>query len=195
MPGSRRAICFALLVLFSAVSAFAQFTSSVQGTVQDPSGAGIAKATVRLVNVATKAAQTTTSDAAGNFRFLSLAPGSYKVTVEASGFAKSEVDITLLTEQNLSVPVTLKVGSISETVMVTTEAPVVDTADSRTQLTLENQAVAQLAHCWPKPGNAGDDGARSFGPGNKRRGQSGIRRGQLFYRRAGRCQRKWSGRE
>ena len=64
--------------------------------------------------------------------------------MEASGFAKSEVDITLLTEQNLSVPVTLKVGSISETVMVTTEAPVVDTADSRTQLTLENQAVAQL---------------------------------------------------
>ncbi len=144
MPGSRRAICFALLVLFSAVSAFAQFTSSVQGTVQDPSGAGIAKATVRLVNVATNAAQATASDAAGNFRFLSLAPGSYKVTVEASGFAKSEVDITLLTEQNLSVPVTLKVGSISETVMVTTEAPVVDTADSRTQLTLENQAVAQL---------------------------------------------------
>src|SRR6202020_171831 len=42
------------------------------------------------------------------------------------------------------VPVTLKVGSISEAISVTTEAPVVDTVDSRTQLTLENQAVAQL---------------------------------------------------
>ena len=144
MPGSRPAIGLALLVLLSAASTFAQFTSSVQGTVQDPSGAGIAKATVRLLNVATNAAQTAASDEAGNFRFLSLAPGSYRVTVEASGFAKSEVNITVLTEQNLSVPVTLKVGSISEAISVTTEAPVVDTVDSRTQLTLENQAVAQL---------------------------------------------------
>src|ERR1700728_4755907 len=143
MPG-RRSLCLALLVLFSAASAFAQFTRSVQGVVQDPSGAGIAKATLHLVSVSTNVTQVTTSDDAGNFRFLSLAPGSYKVTVEATGFAKSEVDITLLTAQNLSVPVTLKVGSISEAVSVTTEAPVVDTADSRTQLTLENQAVAEL---------------------------------------------------
>jgi len=144
MPGSRRSLCFALLVLFCAASAFAQFSSSVQGAVQDPSGASIAKATVRLVSVSTNVTQATTSDEAGNFRFISLAPGSYKITVEASGFAKSEVDITLLTAQNLSVPVTLKVGSISEAVSVTTEAPVVDTADSRTELTLENQAVAEL---------------------------------------------------
>jgi hypothetical protein len=144
MPGSRRSLCLVLLVLFSAASAFAQFTSNVQGTVQDPSGAGVGKATVRLANVATDAVQTTTSDEAGNFRFLSLAPGSYKVVVEATGFGRSEVDITLLTAQNLNVPVTLKVGSISEAVTVTTEAPVVDTADSRTELTLENQAVAQL---------------------------------------------------
>jgi hypothetical protein len=143
MRGSR-SLCLALVVLFSAACAFAQFSGSVQGAVQDPSGAGIAKATVRLVSVATNIAQATNSDEAGNFHFLSLAPGSYKITVEASGFAKSEVDITLLTAQNLSVPVTLKVGSISEAVSVTTEAPVVDTADSRTELTLENQAVAQL---------------------------------------------------
>src|SRR6202789_896924 len=143
MPG-RRSLCLALLVLFSAASAFAQFTSSVQGVVQDPSGAGIAKATLHLVSVSTNVTQVTTSDDAGNFRFLSLAPGSYKVTVEATGFAKSEVDITLLTEQNLNVPIALKVGSVSEALTVTTEAPVVDTADSRTQLTLENQTVAQL---------------------------------------------------
>jgi hypothetical protein len=125
-------------------AAFAQFTSSIQGTVQDPSGAGIAKANVQLVNNATKEAQKTTSDGAGNFSFVSLAPGSYRVTVEATGFAKSQADITLLTAQTLSVPITLKVGSVSESVSVSTEAPVVDTADSRTQLTLENQAVAEL---------------------------------------------------
>jgi len=140
----RRFLCFVSAAVLFSSAAFAQFTSSVQGSVQDQSGAGVPKATVQLVNVATKAMQTATTDADGSFRFLSLAPGSYKITVEAAGFAKSQVDITLLTEQNLSVPVALKVGSVTEALTVTTEAPVVDTADSRTELTLENQAVAQL---------------------------------------------------
>jgi hypothetical protein len=124
--------------------AFAQFTANIQGVVQDPSGAGVAGAKVDLVNTATHITTTTTADSSGNYRFSSLAPGSYSVTAESSGFVKSQVDVTLLTEQTLNVPVTLKVGSISEAVNVTAEAPVVDTSDSRTQLTLENQAVAQL---------------------------------------------------
>jgi hypothetical protein len=123
---------------------YAQFSSTVQGVVEDPSGAGIPKAAVHLESLATQVTRATTSDGSGNFRFLSLAPGGYKLTVESSGFGKSEVDITLLTEQNLNVPVTLKVGTASEAVNVSAEAPLVDAADSRTQLTLENQAVAQL---------------------------------------------------
>jgi hypothetical protein len=139
-----RFVCLLSAILCFTAAAFAQFTSSVQGVVQDPSGAGISKAAVRIVNKDTQVAQTTASDDAGNFRFVSLAPGSYKVTVEAKGFSKSEADVTLLTEQNLSVPITLKVGSIAETITVTTESPMVDTADSRTELTLESAAEAQL---------------------------------------------------
>jgi len=131
-------------LLLAGGSAFAQFTGSIQGTVQDPSNAAVATAKVTVVNTATGVTATAVSDASGNYRFVSLAPGAYKITVEATGFSKAQVEITLLTEQNLNVPVTLKVGSISEAITVTTEAPVVDTADSRTHLTLENQAVAQL---------------------------------------------------
>jgi Carboxypeptidase regulatory-like domain len=138
-----RFLSFLLVVLFSS-AAFAQFSASIQGVVQDSSGAGISKATIQLVNIATASTAVATSDASGNYRFVSIAPGSYKLVCEAAGFAKTEVKFTLLTEQNLSMPVTLKVGSTSEAVTVTTEAPIVDTADSRTQMTLENQAVAQL---------------------------------------------------
>ena len=67
-----------------------------------------------------------------------------KITAESAGFSKSEATVTLLTEQNLNVPLSLKVGSVSESVIVSTEAPIVDTADSRVQMTLENQGVAQL---------------------------------------------------
>ena len=147
MPRSmtpRYSTCLFSLALFSAITAFAQFTASIQGEVKDQSGAGVAKATIHLLNTATGATVVATSDDAGNYRFISLAPGSYKITAEAAGFAKSEADVTLLTEQNLSVPVSLKVGSVNESVVVSTEAPVVDTADSRTHLTIENRAVAQL---------------------------------------------------
>jgi hypothetical protein len=139
----RRSLWVLFAVLFS-TTAFAQFTGNIQGVVQDPSGAGVPKATVRLENASTAVSAETTTDGSGNYRFVSLAPGHYKVTAEAAGFAKSQVDIELLTAQNLAVPVTLKVGSTSEAITVTTEAPVVDTADSRSQLTLENQAVAEL---------------------------------------------------
>src|SRR5690242_2180574 len=131
------------LLLCSSV-ALAQFSANIQGFVQDPSGAGLAQAKVDLVNTATHVTATTTTDSSGNYRFSSLPPGSYSVTAEAPGFSKSQADVTLLTEQTLNVPITLKVGAISEAVSVTAETPVVDTSDSRYQLTLENQAVAQL---------------------------------------------------
>jgi hypothetical protein len=75
---------------------------------------------------------------------VSLAPGDYKISVEATGFSKSEAAVTLLTEQNLNVPIALKVGSATESVVVTTEAAIVDTADSRNQLTLDNKGVTEL---------------------------------------------------
>ncbi len=140
----RTLFCLPVLAILLASVAFAQFTGSVQGVVLDPSGAGVSKAAVRIVNRDTQITQTATTDDSGNYRFVSLAPGNYTITVEAAGFSKSDARITLLTEQNLNVPISLKVGSITELVTVTTEAPVVDTADSRTHLTLESQEVAQL---------------------------------------------------
>jgi hypothetical protein len=142
---SCRSISVLVCILFVAsAAAFAQFTASIQGEVKDPTGAGVAKARIQLVNTATGVTTQATSDESGNYRFVSLAPGAYKITAEATGFSRSEADVTLLTEQNLNVPLSLKVGSVSESILVSTEAPVVDTADSRTQLTIENQAVAQL---------------------------------------------------
>jgi hypothetical protein len=145
---TQRRAAFAVLVCsllaLWVVPAFAQFTANIQGVIQDPSGAGVAKAQIVLVNTGTGVKQTATSDPSGNYRFVSLAPGSYKISAEATGFSKSEADATLLTEQNLNLPILLKVGSATESVVVSTEAPIVDTADSRNQLTLDNKGVAEL---------------------------------------------------
>ena len=110
----------AVAFLLLSGSASAQLTGNIQGTVEDPSGAAIPQAKVALLNVATQASATTNTDASGGFRFLSLAPGSYKITVEAAGFANAEATVSLVTNQNLRAH-SFKVGTASETVTVTSE--------------------------------------------------------------------------
>lgn len=135
-----------LVVLFAliAVNCFAQFTASIQGSVQDKSGAAIAKATVDLLNSDTQVSQQTTSDNAGVYRFASLAPGPYVVSATAPSFAPAKVSVTLTGAENRNVPVTLAVGQVSTSVEVTSQAPLVDTADSRNQETLDQTALVNL---------------------------------------------------
>lgn len=134
----------AAVALFLASVAHAQFSSSVQGTVEDPSGAGVAKAQVHLLNLNTQVTSDTTSGNTGDFSFVSLAPGPYRISAEAPGFSKGSVDVTLQTDQNLSVPLRLAVGAISQNVEVTTQAPALNTAETRNQLTLNTQEVSTL---------------------------------------------------
>src|ERR1700730_10018337 len=122
----------------------AQFSGNISGNVQDPSGADVPAATVTLTNLSTSENSEATSDSGGDFRFVSLAPGNYKLAVTAKGLAVTNLAVTLLTDQNLNLPVKLSVGTVSEKVEITGEAPTINTSDSRTEMTLESQAVANL---------------------------------------------------
>jgi len=112
--------------------------------VQDPAGAVIPNAKVQLKNTETSVAAATTSDAEGNYRFVSLAPGSYQITIDAAGFNTSNIAFTLATSQNLNVPVSMNVASATQAVEVTGQAPVLNTAESRNQMTLETAALSNL---------------------------------------------------
>lgn len=135
---------FALL----ASSAFAQFSGSVQGTVVDPSGAAVAKAQVDITNLDTGVVVSGTSDAGGNFRFNSLAPGRYRVSVTLQAFATEDVPFTLTTGETRSLPVKLRVAGTQQSIQVSDQAPVLDTADSRLQMTIESKELHEL----PLPG-------------------------------------------
>ena len=150
MTKSQHTIRFFLAAAVFALHCQAQFSGSIQGLVQDPSSAGVATASVTLENNATHITQTTSTDSSGNYRFVSLAPGSYTVSATAAGFGTSKVTGTLETSQNLNIPLTLTVASSLQTVEVTTAAPVVDTADSRNQETLETKELGAL----PLPGRS-----------------------------------------
>ena len=144
-PSSPRASArfLALLGLLSG-PVWAQFSGSIQGTIQDPANAVVPNAKVELKNAETSLVLNTTSDSGGVFRFVSLAPGSYALTVNASGFNAEAFSLTLQTGQNLNLPVTLKVASAAQSVEVTAEAPVLNAAESRNQLTLSTLALTNL---------------------------------------------------
>jgi hypothetical protein len=135
-------------VLFLSNLALAQFSGSLQGTVQDSTGAAVPGATLTLTNLSTSVSQTTQSDARGDYRFLSLAPGNYMVSATAHGFGTSKVPFTLTTAQLMNVPITLAIATSQQVVDVSDRAPVLDTAESRTQLTIDTEALDSL----PLPG-------------------------------------------
>ncbi|MGB2627530.1 MAG: carboxypeptidase regulatory-like domain-containing protein [Candidatus Acidiferrum sp.] len=141
---ARWSIRLCVIVLFTSASAWAQFSSSIQGSVSDPSGASVSQAKITLENLSNHVMATTTSDDQGGYRFVSLAPGPYRISVEAAGFSRADATVTLETNQNQSVPISLKVGATTESIEVTAENPLVSTADTRNEMTLETPELSSL---------------------------------------------------
>ena len=100
------------------------------------------------MNVDTGVAQTAVSNASGVYRFVSLAPGNYTVSTTVQGFASASVSFNLATDEVRDVPLSLSVEKVASTVTVTTEAPLIDTSDSRFEQTLDTAALTDL----PLPG-------------------------------------------
>ena len=121
-------LLFALMAV-SVVPAMAQsqaINGTIEGTLKDAQGGVLPGVTVTLTNVDTGAQRVVTTDSNGTFRAPLLSLGDYKVTMELTGFAKHERNaITLGAGQTVTLNDTMKVGA-SETVTVTSEAPVVD---------------------------------------------------------------------
>jgi hypothetical protein len=136
---------FALsFLLLCSCFAHAQFSGGVQGTVLDNSGNAVPSATVTLTNADNKVSQEAISDGSGTYRFASLAPGNYQVSAKATGFGSSLNTFTLNANETRDVPIALSVSSVSTQVNVTAQQPLLDTSDSRNQLTLDTAALQQL---------------------------------------------------
>jgi len=124
----------ALSLAFIATSAAAQSTTtgSIEGLVTDPNGAVVRGATVTATspNLISPQAATTSDD--GRYQILNLPPGSYKITIEGSGFAKYEQDnIAVNLGRTATGDATLRLAGATETVTVT-GASAVDTAATTT---------------------------------------------------------------
>jgi outer membrane receptor protein involved in Fe transport len=124
-------------------------TGEIVGTVQDPSGAVIGGATIQLRSLAQNETRGSQTSSSGSYRFSLLAPGKYELKAEAKGFQtlNRTVEVALGVTQTVNLQLTL--GSTSQVVTVTEQAPLLQASDASVSTTI-SEVTAQNV---PNPGN------------------------------------------
>ena len=140
----KRIVGLALAFLLAvAPGAWAQFTGgNIYGTVTDSSGAVLPGVSITITSDRT-GARTIASGAQGEFRFINLDPGTYKLLVVLNGFNKVSREATVNAGSNVNLNFSLKVASLTEAVDVTAEAPVIDLKRVGTSTTLTHDELSQ----------------------------------------------------
>ena len=142
----RSAYLFAAVWCGALAGAYGQESrASITGRVADPTGAVIAGARVEAINVATNAGGASVTNEAGNFDVPYLLPGVYRLTVEMAGFKKSvRQGIELRVNDRANLAFTLEVGDVVESVVVTGEASLLETATSSVGMVMDERRINEL---------------------------------------------------
>jgi hypothetical protein len=128
------------------LSLWGQFeTSTVLGSVKDRSDAVVAAANVTLTNLETNISTTKTSDENGNYEFVNVKPGRYKVTAEKSGFSTAVAENVLVNvTARQRVDLILAVGQVTESIQVTAQVALVESDSSQRGQVIENKKIVEL---------------------------------------------------
>ena len=140
-----RLLLIALTVLLSARLAGAQtFTAGVRGTVRDAGGV-LPGVTVQLVNDANHAIRATVSNEMGEFSLSAVPPGTYTIRAGLAGFTNYEQsDLRLAAQQFIALDIVLQIGSVEETVTVSGQSPLIETANASVGAAIDASELSSL---------------------------------------------------
>jgi hypothetical protein len=135
----------ALLLIFCTGAARAQFSSSIEGTVSDGTGAVVPGATVVVTGMTTGVAFPTKTNGSGFYKFPTLGPGRYKVTASFAGFNEQTIENVVVTAQQ-SRDVSFKLAPKSEAITVAVDAAqvAVDTDDAKIGSVVSEKLIEEL---------------------------------------------------
>ncbi len=146
MRGWKQAVLAVALVAASPWAAYAQTRASIGGVVKDASGAVLPGVTVEASSpVLIEKVRTAVTDGSGQYRITELLPGTYTVTFALTGFSTVKRDgLEVVGSFNITLNADMKVGSVSETITVTGEPPVVDLQATTRQTVMTHAQVDAL---------------------------------------------------
>ena len=140
-------VALLILLIVSALS-FSQSreTGAITGKVTDEQGAGLPGVNLTLSGAALMGTRATVSDAAGNFRYPALPPGTYSVKAELAGFGTVvQENIRLNTTVTLTLTLVMKPATVQEQVTVVAQSPTVDVKSTETaSVTLGNEILRNI---------------------------------------------------
>jgi hypothetical protein len=143
----KRMIAGAVLLLVTGHGAHGQSASfaAIMGHAQDLNGASVPGATVTATNVETGMTRTTQTTLDGLYRFDNLPPGIYDLSIGAHSFAPTQVkSVELSVGEDLDINFTLKLAGQTQTVIVTTEVPLVERTKTDVSTVIDDEDVANL---------------------------------------------------
>ena len=119
--------------------------ASISGLVKDPNGSVVSNANVTLLNTGTGVASTTKSNDSGYYVISSILPGNYQVSAEAPDFQKTTVTgVTLNAAIPGAVDIQLRLGKPQQTVRVTDQAPLLNSASGSLSSLLTPEQISNL---------------------------------------------------
>jgi hypothetical protein len=135
-----------LACFFSAVPLLGQtFYGSIVGTVTDASGAAVPTATVTITNTGTSDRRTEQTEEAGNYQFVNLVPGQYKIEIEKTGFRRFvRTPITVEVQSTVRIDVPMQLGDLSQTVEVSAQTALLQTEDASLGTVVEARKVLEM---------------------------------------------------
>jgi hypothetical protein len=143
-PFSRFPLLTLLCALLAGGAAFAQTSGTISGTVTDTTGAIIPHANVTVKNTSSGEQRTATTNSAGAYSFPALTPGDYQLTVSLSGFATIQEMATLNVTEHIAVDIIMKASSVSETVEVNAQQPLLQTESVTQGSVISGEEITNL---------------------------------------------------
>ncbi|MBL8207314.1 MAG: carboxypeptidase regulatory-like domain-containing protein, partial [Blastocatellia bacterium] len=136
----------ALVLCFLALTAVSQeFRGQISGRIIEASGAAVPGAVVTVVNTATNSSVNATTNDSGEYTVLYLTPGSYMISIEAKGFKKSvRQNIEVRIGDKLALDVTLEVGAVTDSVNITSDAPLLETTNASAGQVIDQRRISEL---------------------------------------------------
>jgi hypothetical protein len=152
MAARKCAVAALLMLAATSVLLSQSYYGGIRGTVTDQQGASVANAKVTLTNEGTNETRSIVTGSGGGYDFTQLVPATYMVVAESPSFKKFEQKgIVVATQQFLEVDIKLTVGAVSETVLVTEEVPLVESANASQGQVLDNQKLVDLPNLGRNP--------------------------------------------
>lgn len=131
-------------IILAGMSYGQSFYGSVVGTVTDSSGSAVPQAGVTMVNMGTAERRVIQTDTSGNYQFVNVPPGQYRVEVEKTGFRRFiREPVTVEVQSSVRIDVGMQLGDMSQVIEVQAQTPLLQTENASLGQVVESRKVLE----------------------------------------------------